>query len=86
MNKVVDVMGKVGEKIEVSRVLTEKADNGLIVDYIHMGSKLGVLVKFDNVTAGNSMNFIEIGKDIAMQVAAMNPICVYREEVPTRNN
>jgi len=80
--KVVDVMGKVGEKIEVSRVLTEKADNGLIVDYIHMGSKLGVLVKFDNVS-GNSDELIEIGKNIAMQVAAMNPICVYREEVPT---
>jgi elongation factor Ts len=80
--KVVDVMGKVGEKIELSRVLTEKADNGLIVDYIHMGSKLGVLVKFDNVS-GNSDELIEIGKNIAMQVAAMNPICVYREEVPT---
>jgi len=81
-DKVVDVMGKVGEKIEISRVLTEKADNGLIVDYIHMGSKLGVLVKFDNVTA-NSDELVEIGKNIAMQVAAMNPICVYREEVPT---
>ena len=81
-SKVVDVMGKVGEKIEVSQVLTEKADNGLIVDYIHMGSKLGVLVKFDNVTA-SSAELVEIGKNIAMQVAAMNPICVYREEVPT---
>jgi elongation factor Ts len=80
--KVVDVMGKVGEKIEISRVLTEKADNGLIVDYIHMGSKLGVLVKFDNVS-GNADELVEIGKNIAMQVAAMNPICVYREEVPT---
>lgn len=81
-NLLEDVMGKVGEKIEVSRVSTERADNGLIVDYIHMGSKLGVLVKFDNVT-NNSTELIEIGKDIAMQVAAMNPICVYREEVPT---
>jgi elongation factor Ts len=81
-NLLEDVMGKVGEKIEVSRVSTELAENGLIVDYIHMGSKLGVLVKFDNVT-NNSSELIEIGKDIAMQVAAMNPICVYREEVPT---
>lgn len=80
--RVVDVMGKVGEKIEISRVLTEKADNGLIVDYIHMGSKLGVIVKFDNVT-GNADELAELGKNIAMQVAAMNPICVYREEVPT---
>ena len=76
-----DVMGKVGEKIEVSRVATEKAENGLLVDYVHMGSKLGVLVKFDNVSK-NQDELSEIGKDIAMQVAAMNPICVYREEVP----
>jgi len=81
-NKVTDVMGKVGEKVEISRVTTETANNGLIVDYVHMGSKLGVLVKFDNVT-GNETELIEIGKDIAMQVAAMNPLCVYREEVPT---
>lgn len=81
-NLLEDVMGKVGEKIEISRVSTELAENGLIVDYIHMGSKLGVLVKFDNVSDNNA-ELIEIGKDIAMQVAAMNPICVYREEVPT---
>lgn len=81
-NKVVDVMGKVGEKIEVSRVLTEKAENGLLVDYIHMGSKLGVIVKFDNVAEQKS-ELVELGKNIAMQVAAMNPICIYRDEVPT---
>lgn len=81
-NLLVDVMGKVGEKIEVSRVATEKADNGLLVDYVHMGSKLGVLVKFDNVS-NSTDELLEIGKDIAMQVAAMHPICVYREEVPT---
>lgn len=81
-NKVTDVMGKVGEKVEISRVATETANNGLIVDYVHMGSKLGVLVKFVNVT-NNETELTEIGKDIAMQVAAMNPICVYREEVPT---
>jgi len=81
-DKLVDVMGKVGEKIEVSRVLTEKADNGLIVDYIHMGSKLGVLVKFDNVPEKND-ELVEMGKNLAMQVAAMNPLCVYREEVPS---
>jgi elongation factor Ts len=81
-NLLVDVMGKVGEKIEVSRVVTEKADNGLLVDYVHMGSKLGVIVKFDNVS-NQSQELIDVGKDIAMQVAAMNPICVYRDEVPT---
>jgi len=81
-DKLVDVMGKVGEKIEVSRVLTDKAETALFVDYIHMGSKLGVLVKFDNVASKND-ELVDLGKNIAMQVAAMNPICVYREEVPT---
>jgi elongation factor Ts len=38
-------MGKIGEKIQVSRFAVEKADNGVIVDYIHPGSKLGVLIR-----------------------------------------
>ncbi|MCJ7552682.1 MAG: translation elongation factor Ts [Ignavibacteriaceae bacterium] len=80
-SKLIEVMGKVGEKVEISRVTTESADNGLLVDYVHMGSKLAVLVKFDNVTSG-SEELLKIGKDIAMQVAAMRPLCVYREEVP----
>lgn len=79
--KIDQVMGKVGEKVEISRIATESAENGLLVDYIHMGSKLGVLVKFENVTAGKD-ELLQIGKDIAMQVAAMRPLCVYREEVP----
>jgi len=79
-NKLNDVMGKVGEKMEISRFKIEDTTNGLIVDYIHPGSKLGVLVKFEN--EADADNLAGLGKDIAMQVAAMNPICVYREEVP----
>lgn len=76
------IIGKIGEKIEVSRFKIEKAENGVIVDYIHHGSKLGVLVKADNI-AGEKVNaFAELLKDFAMQVAAMNPLCVYREDVP----
>jgi elongation factor Ts len=76
-----NLMGKVGEKIEISRLAIENAPNGVVIDYVHLGSKLGVLIKFDNVAADKNA-FSEIGKDIAMQVAAMKPICVYREEVP----
>ncbi|MFO7524760.1 MAG: translation elongation factor Ts [Ignavibacteriaceae bacterium] len=79
--KVDEVMGKVGEKVQISRVAIEAAENGLLVDYVHMGSKLGVIVKFDNVTTGKE-ELTQIAKDIAMQVAAMRPLCVYREEVP----
>jgi elongation factor Ts len=80
-NALNDVMGKVGEKIEISRLATDKTDTGVIVDYIHPGSKLGVVVAFDNA-AGYAETLAGLGKDIAMQVAAMRPICVYREEVP----
>ncbi|HSL89860.1 MAG TPA: translation elongation factor Ts [Ignavibacteriaceae bacterium] len=79
--KIDQVMGKVGEKVEISRIATESTENGLLVDYIHMGSKLGVIVKFENASAGRD-ELLQIGKDIAMQVAAMRPLCVYREEVP----
>lgn len=76
-----EVLGKVGEKIEISRFDIMEANNGLLVDYIHMGSKLGVLIKFDDVNSGND-ELYSIGKDMAMQVAAMNPISVKREDVP----
>ncbi len=79
--KLTDVIGKIGEKIEVSRLANESAENGLVVDYIHPGSKLGVMVKFENVKDGKD-ELTLLGKDVAMQVAAMRPICVYREEVP----
>jgi len=80
-DKLNDVLGKVGEKIEISRFDIMEAKDGLLVDYIHMGSKLGVLIKFDDVKAGSDELHL-IGKDMAMQVAAMNPISVKREDVP----
>jgi elongation factor Ts len=46
-----------------------------------MGSKLGVLIKFDNANDSGD-ELYKLGKDFAMQVAAMNPISVYREEIP----
>jgi elongation factor Ts len=80
-DKLNEVLGKVGEKIEISRFDNVEANNGLLVDYIHMGSKLGVLIKFDDVKDGNE-ELYNIGKDMAMQVAAMNPISINREDVP----
>jgi len=80
--RVSEVLGKVGEKIEISRLANEESADGMIVDYIHMGAKLGVLIKFDNVTDGTD-ELKSLGKDFAMQVAAMNPISVAREEIST---
>ena len=76
------LIGKIGEKIEISRFKIETSDNGILVDYIHHGSKLGVLLKANNVDSAHVDEFAALLKDIAMQIAAMNPICVYRDEVP----
>lgn len=75
------LIGKIGEKIEVSRFALDNSDKGLIVDYVHHGSKLGVLIEADNVAADRASEFQPILKDIAMQVAAMRPISIYRDEV-----
>lgn len=77
-----NIIGKIGEKIEVSRFVIETAENGIVVDYIHHGSKLGVLVRVDNVTEENKEDITTFAKDAAMQVAAMKPTFVYREDVP----
>lgn len=76
-----EIMGKVGEKIEISRLTTEISNNGYVVDYIHPGAKLGVLVVFENLENHHD-EFHNLAKDIAMQVAAMKPLCVNRNEVP----
>lgn len=77
-----DVIGKIGEKIEVSRLAIEHAENGLVVDYVHHGAKLAVLVKADGVPAEKSEEFGNLMKDIAMQAAAMKPKYLTREDVP----
>lgn len=69
------MVGKIGEKIELSRVLLVKTD-GSLVDYIHPGNQLGVLVEFDG-----KLDNADIGKDVAMQIAAMNPLAVTRDGV-----
>ena len=75
------LIGKIGEKIEISRFAIENAETGLIVDYIHAGSKLGVVINAENVPVEKSTEFQSILKDIAMQIAAMRPVSIYRDEV-----
>ena len=70
-----DMVGKIGEKIKISNVVLAKTD-GQIVSYIHPGNQLGVLVEFEG-----EVNNDDIANDVAMQVAAMNPVAVNREGV-----
>lgn len=68
--------GRVGEKVDIRRFAIS-ASEGTIVPYVHPGSRLGVLVEMH----GNG-NAVDAGRDVAMQVAALNPIATRSEEVP----
>ena len=76
-DELVALTGKIGEKLAVRRVDLLESDDGRIISYIHPGSKLGVLV---DVEGDGGLE--EAGRDVAMQIAALDPIAVTRDEVP----
>jgi elongation factor Ts len=73
---ITDLMGKIGEKLDVVSYETVTADK--VVAYNHSNGKLGVLVGLVN-TSGNDVT--EVGKDVAMQIAAMKPIALDKNGV-----
>jgi elongation factor Ts len=73
-SKIVEYLGIIGEKIELSYY--EKIEAPHVQAYIHPGSKLATLVGFTK-----SGLDIQVYKDIAMQVAAMNPVAVDKDFV-----
>ena len=72
---VTEATATIGEKISIRR-FTRYTTEGRIASYIHLGGKIGVLV---DLTGGT----VDLGKDVAMQIAASNPIAVDRSDVPT---
>ena len=73
---IVNLVGKIGEKIEIREYKILEGEK--IVPYIHAGNKLGVLVALSNIS---SVDYISVGKDVAMQIAAMNPIAINSDQV-----
>ena len=78
-----NIVGKIGEKIEISRFALITIDDATFVDYNHAGSKLGVLLQVENTAGVDSEKLVSTFKDIAMQTAAMAPQYLVREEVST---
>ena len=68
----------IGENIQIRRFV--RYAEGVNVPYIHMGGKIGVLVNLavEGIEAGK---VIELGKDVAMQIAAMNPAFLDKSDV-----
>ena len=68
-----DKLASIGEKIGITKF--ERVDAPYVAAYIHGANRLGVLVAFNQEAA-------EAGKDVAMQIAAMNPVAVDPSSVP----
>lgn len=73
---ITDLMGKIGEKVDVVSYENVSADQ--VVSYIHSNGKLGVLVALANT---NGTDVSEVGRDVAMQVAAMKPVALDKDGV-----
>jgi elongation factor Ts len=72
-DKINEQVAKIGEKISVSKF--EKVEAPYVAAYIHGSYRMGVLVGMNKENA-------EAGKDVAMQIAAMNPIAIDQSAVP----
>ena len=75
-DKITELVGKIGEKLEVSAYVHMTGE--AVVPYIHAGSKLGVLVSLKGV---NGKDVTDAGKDVGMQIAAMNPVAVDEKNI-----
>ncbi len=73
-----EILAKFSEKIGLRR-WSRISTNGHITDYNHAGSRLGVLVEFDGTEAKEDIK--PLTRDVAMQVAAMQPMFVDRSQV-----
>jgi len=83
MAKATDWLRQKGLAVAIKRA-GRAASEGQVMAYIHAGGKLGVLVEVSSETdfTGKTEEFTQFAKDLAMQVAAANPICVNEEDMP----
>jgi elongation factor Ts len=72
---IIDKTGKIGEKIGVSKYAVVEGEK--VVAYIHGNYRLGVLVGL----SANAVGADDAGKDVAMQIAAMNPVAIDKDGV-----
>ncbi len=75
--RLTEEMGKIGEKIDVSKYAI--VNGASVINYIHAGNRIGVLVE---LSLPVTEDIAAAGKDVAMQIAAMNPVSVDENDIP----
>ena len=78
-DKIIEQVGKIGEKIELSKYEVVEAKK--VIAYNHPGNKLATIVGFNKDQAAN---FEQVSKDVAMQVAAMAPVAIDKGDVDSK--
>lgn len=73
------MIATIGENMNIRRFEKVSCENGLVVDYIHAGGKIGVLIAAETDNTGDEVK--ECLKNVAMQIAAMNPKYLSSEDV-----
>ena len=83
MEKAIDLLRQKGLAVAAKRA-NRATSEGVVATYIHAGGKLGVMVELGCETdfVAKNDDFREFAKDIAMHIAAANPISISRDEVP----
>ena len=73
------MIATIGENMNIRRFEKVSCENGMVVDYIHAGGKIGVLIAAETDNTGDAV--VECLKNVAMQVAAMNPKYLSSDDV-----
>ncbi len=83
MEKAVDLLRQKGLAVAAKRA-DRATSEGIVQSYIHAGGKLGVMVEVGCETdfVAKTDSFINFARDIAMHIAAANPVSLTREDVP----
>jgi elongation factor Ts len=86
VDRAVEILRARGQAQAAKRAGAE-ATEGVVQSYIHAGNKIGVLVEVDCETdfVARNDNFVEFARDLALHVAAANPIAVKDEDVPAED-
>ncbi|MAG21497.1 MAG: translation elongation factor Ts [Candidatus Marinimicrobia bacterium] len=82
MDKAVELLRKLGIA-KAEKKVGRKADQGVVLSYVHPGNRIGVLVEVNCETdfVAKTDGFTSLVKDLAMQVAATGPMAITREEI-----
>ncbi len=83
MDKAVDYLRQKGLAVAAKRA-GRATSEGVVQSYIHAGNKLGVMVEVNCETdfVAKTDQFVEFARNVAMHIAATNPLCIKREDAP----